>query len=84
MEFGDYIKEKRDAIGWNQPEAALKASIEQSYLSKLETGKSYPSEEVFSRLVKAYGFDPVDMCKHVFSAELDKLRDIKQVRGNDT
>ncbi len=80
MKFGDYIRQKREEHGWTQPEAAARADIEQSYLSKLETGKSYPSEDIFNRLMTAYGIKVEDMCRSVFSAELDKLREIKQVR----
>lgn len=80
MKFGDYIRQKREEHGWTQPEAAARADIEQSYLSKLETGKSYPSEDIFGRLCDAYGFKPEEMAESVFSAELDKLREIKQVR----
>ncbi len=80
MKFGDYLRETREKHGWTQPEAAARAQIEQSYLSKLETGKSYPSEEIFSRLVKAYGIDVAELGRAVFSAELDKLREISAVR----
>ena len=81
MKFGDYLRQKREEHGWTQPEAAARAQIEQSYLSKLETGKSYPSEDIFGRLLKAYGFDVSDMSGTVFSAELDKLREIGDVRA---
>lgn len=81
MKFGDYLRQKREEKGWTQPEAAAKAKIEQSYLSKLETGKSYPSEDIFSRLVDAYEINTAEMASNIFSAELDKLREIKQVRA---
>ncbi|WP_025897140.1 helix-turn-helix domain-containing protein [Kordiimonas gwangyangensis] len=81
MKFGDYLREKREKHGWTQPEAAARAQIEQSYLSKLETGKSYPSEDIFSRLVKTYDIDFEDMSRTVFAAELDKLREISAVRA---
>lgn len=80
MKFGDYLRQKREQKSWTQPEAAAKVDIEQSYLSKLETGKSYPSEDIFNRLVGAYQFDPADMSRQIFSEELDKLREIKEVR----
>jgi transcriptional regulator with XRE-family HTH domain len=80
MKFGDYIRGLRERERLNQPEAAAKVSIEQSYLSKLETGKSYPSEDIFNRLVKAYKIDTAEMSKQLFSGELDKLREIKEVR----
>ncbi|WP_417449190.1 helix-turn-helix domain-containing protein [Kordiimonas sp.] len=81
MKFGDYLRQIREHNGWTQPEAAARANIEQSYLSKLETGKSYPSEDIFGRLVKAYAIDVADLSQKVFSAELDKLREIGDVRA---
>lgn len=80
MKFGDYLKQKREKLHWTQPEAAAQIDIEQSYLSKLETGKSYPSEEVFSRLITAYRIDTTDMSEQVSSTDLDKLKEIKEVR----
>ena len=81
MQFGDYLKRQRETKGWNQPEAAAKIEIEQSYLSKLETGKSYPSEEVFTRLIKAYEIDLTKLPELLTSRELVKLRDIQQIRA---
>ncbi|WP_262692532.1 helix-turn-helix domain-containing protein [Kordiimonas aestuarii] len=81
MKFGDYIRQKREKNGWTQPEAAARAGIEQSYLSKLETGKSYPSEDIFGRLVKTYDINIDDLSQKVFAAELDKLREIGEVRA---
>lgn len=81
MKFGDYLRQKREENGWTQPEAAAKADIEQSYLSKLETGKSYPSESIFGQLMQAYSLDLNDLTEKVYSAELDKLREIGEVRA---
>ena len=81
MRFGDYLKQKREERGWTQPDAAAKAGIEQSYLSKLETGKSYPSEDVFGRLTEAYGIDMDSLLNTVSSRELTKLRDIAEIRS---
>ncbi|MBZ6377553.1 hypothetical protein B5C34_04335 [Pacificimonas flava] len=81
MKFGDYLKDRRAEIGWTQPEAAAKAGIEQSYLSKLETGKSIPSGDVYARLVEAYGLNTGAMAGVLFPAELDRLRDIDEVRA---
>ncbi|TNE61463.1 MAG: XRE family transcriptional regulator [Alphaproteobacteria bacterium] len=80
MKFGDYIRQKREKNGWTQPEAAARANIEQSYLSKLETGKSYPSEDIFGRLIQIYDIDMDDLCRTVTPGELDTLREIRQVR----
>lgn len=81
MRFGDFLRKRREEKGWTQPEAAIKASIEQSYLSKLEGGKSYPSEEVFARLAEAYGFNGTDLVAVVASPELAKLKEIGEVRA---
>ncbi|MCK0070235.1 helix-turn-helix domain-containing protein [Kordiimonas laminariae] len=80
MRFGEYIRIKREENSWTQPEAAAKISVEQSYLSKLETGKSYPSEEVFAKIMSAYSIDVSQMNRDLFSAEIDKLREIGEVR----
>ncbi|PCI64326.1 MAG: hypothetical protein COB37_01750 [Kordiimonadales bacterium] len=81
MKFGEYLRQRREANGWTQPEAAARADIEQSYLSKLENSKSYPSEEIFSKLVAAYEIDVASMSNAIESAELDRLREIADVRA---
>ncbi|MEM1410842.1 MAG: helix-turn-helix transcriptional regulator [Pseudomonadota bacterium] len=80
MTFGEYLKAQRDARGWTQPMAAEKIGIEQSYLSKLETGKAVPSEEMFERLLIAYGIDLDRMAGEVSLGELERLREIAAVR----
>jgi transcriptional regulator with XRE-family HTH domain len=80
MKFGEFLRQQRETQNWTQPDAAAKIEIEQSYLSKLETGKSYPSEDIFSRLAAVYQFDAKSMNQVLFAAELDKLREVKQVR----
>lgn len=80
MQFGEYLKNRRTELGWTQPEAAAKVSIEQSYLSKLETGKSFPSEDVYQRLMEAFSLDTEAMVATLYPAELDRLREIEAVR----
>ena len=80
MKFGEYLKNRRTELGWTQPDAAAKAQIEQSYLSKLETGKSFPSEDVYARLVEAFSLDTEAMVGALYPAELDRLREIEAVR----
>ena len=81
MKFGEFLRELRDKQQWTQPEAAGKIEIEQSYLSKLETGKSYPSEDIFDRLIEIYQINVGDMHQKISSTELDKLKEIKEVRN---
>jgi len=80
MKFGDFIRQCREKQKWTQPEAASKIEIEQSYLSKLETGKSHPSEEIFDKLAKVYKINIDDLYNQTSSEELDNLKEIKQVR----
>ena len=80
MKFGEYLRHKRAERGWTQPEAAARAKIEQSYLSKLENGKSIPSGDIYHRLVDAYGIDAQEMVGSLFPGELDRLREIDSLR----
>lgn len=80
MTFGEYLKARRAERGWTQPEAAARAGIEQSYLSKLEAGKSVPSAEVYQRLVEAFGIEIEALAAALPPSELDRLREIGAVR----
>lgn len=80
MKFGEYLRQRREERNWTQPEAAAKAGIEQSYLSKLETGRSYPSEDVFSRLSLAYALDVAEMTQQIEAPEIERLRDVSELR----
>ncbi|MBU1346900.1 MAG: helix-turn-helix domain-containing protein [Alphaproteobacteria bacterium] len=80
MKLGDYLRQKRAERGWTQPEAAARATIEQSYLSKLENNKSIPSSDIYARLVQAYDIDEQEMAGILFPAELDRLREIESLR----
>lgn len=82
MKFGDYIRQQRENAGWTQPEAAAKIDIEQSYLSKLETGKSYPSEEVFQKLLNAFSLDVAAIVADMPTDELQRLKEISDVRSS--
>ncbi|HEY3645920.1 MAG TPA: helix-turn-helix transcriptional regulator [Gammaproteobacteria bacterium] len=53
MPFHENLRTLRLARGLTQPLLAEKAGIEQSYLSKLENGRSKPSEDVLARLAQA-------------------------------
>lgn len=53
MSLAGNLKHWRQVRGLTQPELAERAGIEQSYLSKLENGRSSPSENVRQRLAEA-------------------------------
>ena len=54
MNFGDKIRQLRKDKNFTQPELAEAMGIEQSYLSKLENGKSLPSNDVLARTDEEY------------------------------
>lgn len=58
MSFEENLRTLRLARGLTQPVLAEKAGIEQSYLSKLENGRSKPSEDVLTRLAQALDVKP--------------------------
>lgn len=58
MSFHDNLRTLRLTRGFTQPALAEKADIEQSYLSKLENGRSKPSEDVLARLASALETTP--------------------------
>lgn len=80
MKFGDFIKARRNELGWTQPEAATRVEIEQSYLSKLENGHSIPSDDVFARLCRVYEFEIPQLYQRLDSAGLESLMAIEQIR----
>jgi transcriptional regulator with XRE-family HTH domain len=80
MTFGEYLKARRIALGWTQPEAASRIQIEQSYLSKLETSKAYPSDEVFQRLLSAYLVQAEEILADLSPDEVERLSDIEMIK----
>ena len=80
MNLGEYLREKRAGRDWTQPEAAAHCGIEQSYLSKLENGKAFPSEEVFDKLAGVYELDIEALCDDLDEPELRKLKDLAAIR----
>ena len=61
MAFHDNLRTLRLARGLTQPALAENADIEQSYLSKLENGRSRPSDEVLARLAQALETAPENL-----------------------
>jgi transcriptional regulator with XRE-family HTH domain len=84
MKFGTYIKGLREKQKWTQPQASEQIGIEQSYLSKLENGKSYPSEEIYNKLQNAYSFATKDLTDLLDYVELNKLAEIQAVRDENS
>ena len=52
MEFGEYIKERRQSLGLTLRKAAKQVGFDAAYLSRIEAGKVAPSDELVARLAK--------------------------------
>ena len=52
MEFGEYIKERRQSLGLTLRKAAKLVGFDAAYLSRIEAGKVAPSDELVGRLAK--------------------------------
>lgn len=80
MNFGDKLKQLRQARGLSQPELAEAASIEQSYLSKLENGRSVPSAEVLRKLMAALDVSMEQLLDGIDDAEVQsRLNGIPEI-----
>ena len=79
MNFGDKIRTLRTEKEMTQPELASELGIEQSYLSKLETGKSVPSNDVLNRLLDVFGIDLGEMLVGLDRGTRNQLRQIPDV-----
>jgi transcriptional regulator with XRE-family HTH domain len=83
MTLGEQFKKIRAEIGLSQPELAVLAGIEQSYLSKLENDKSLPSSEVLRKLLQAFGLSLTDLIapldKNYIKSNLLAINDIEQL-----
>ncbi|TQV88771.1 helix-turn-helix domain-containing protein [Aliikangiella coralliicola] len=80
MHFGDKLRQLRKSKEWTQPQSAEAIGIEQSYLSKLENGKSTPSADIFQLILKAYEIDTLELLDGIDPAVVHRqLRQIPEV-----
>jgi len=80
MLFGEKLKQLRNRLELSQPELAESAGIEQSYLSKLENGRSLPSPEVLNKLVQALAVSLDELLDGIDEKdEIEKLSAIPQI-----
>jgi len=82
MNFGAKLRELRQEKKLTQPELAQSLGIEQSFLSKLETGKSLPSSEVFTRILQVFDMDVGDMVDDLDRRDRNRMREIPEVSAH--
>ncbi len=85
MSLGNAIKNLRQKYQLSQPELAVRAGIEQSYLSKIENDKSMPSEDIFERLLSALDLTVEQFMEsvghHIDSSQLLQITQTKRYVG---
>ena len=79
MNFGDRIRQLRQDKGLTQPELAEAMGIEQSYLSKLENGKSLPSNDVLNRILDVFAVEVGALVDDLDQGVRNQLRQIPDV-----
>ena len=80
MHFGDKLRQLRKQKDWTQPQLAEAIGIEQSYLSKIENGKSTPSADIFQLILDAFSIDTASLLEEIDSAIIHRqLRQIPEV-----
>ena len=58
--FATNLRRLRHGSGFSQEELAYQAGVNRSYMSKVETGRTYVGLEVIERLAIALEIDPVE------------------------
>ena len=61
MNFGEYIHERRQSLGISLRKAATLVGFDPAYLSRVEAGKTVPSDELVERLAKALSCEREDL-----------------------
>jgi transcriptional regulator with XRE-family HTH domain len=67
--LGEFIREKRKALGLTQEELCEKVGIEQGYLTQIERNKRIGSPETIVRIARALGIKPPYKIFAVFDEE---------------
>ena len=79
MQFGEKLRSLRKNKDLTQPELAEALGIEQSYLSKLENGKSIPSNDVLNRILDVFSLTIGDLVDDLDQGVRNQLRQIPDV-----
>ncbi len=80
MHLGEKLRSLRKDKEWTQPQLAEAIGIEQSYLSKLENGKSVPSADIFELILKTFEIDTGELLEDIDESVIFRqLRQIPEV-----
>jgi transcriptional regulator with XRE-family HTH domain len=80
MHLGEKLKSLRKTKNWTQPQLAEAIGIEQSYLSKLENGKSIPSADIYQLILTTFEVDTQELLRDIDQSVIYRqLRQIPEV-----
>ncbi len=63
--FAVVLREIRNELGLSQEQLALRASVDRTFVGKLESGKHQPSLAVVFKLAQSAGITPADLVTRV-------------------
>lgn len=62
MHLARLIKNRREELGWTQPDLAEAAGVSRPTVQRYETGKTrFPEPEAIRRIFRALGLDPIEI-----------------------
>ncbi|MBC7980361.1 MAG: helix-turn-helix domain-containing protein [Armatimonadetes bacterium] len=76
--MGERIRELRLQKGISLRELARRADVSRSFLSDIEVGRSYPSEDALERIARELGVSPANLRKLDKRSHVSELRDLLQ------
>ncbi len=78
--LGDKIKDLRNKLGISMRELARRTGISAPFMSDIELGRRYPSDEVFALLAKQLKIPVEELQQH---DARESLSDLKRMMHND-
>lgn len=74
MSFGDHLRKLRDARDFSLRELAEKVGVSAAFLSDVELGRRFPSDEKIEALAHALSVDPAELRKYDFRSQAEEIR----------
>ncbi len=81
-DFGDKLRQLREARGLGIKTVGKELSVSYSYLSKVENGHKVPSTDLVQKLAELYDVDPEEMLAKLAELPPD-IQQIIQERGKE-
>lgn len=80
--LGQYIRELRDKKDLSLRELAEKLKCSAAFLSDVELGKRFPSEEMLVKMAAAFSIKKSDLEKYDIRSDIEEFKKKSQVNSN--